>query len=308
MNKNIRYYLFATLLLATTLVSCSKSSESDTSSKVLINEVLTNNVSNYQDDYGVHSPWIELFNKSFASINIAGYKLAVSTAAGDTVTYTIPKGDVLTIINPRQHSLFWADGNASHGTFHTNFKLDSIGTTWIGLYDSGAKLIDSVVIENSKMGTDNSYARISDGESAWEIKDGSETSYVTPSSNNKAIDQNPKLTKFKTQDKNGGGMAITAMAVVFAGLLLLFLVFKSIGTIATRYSKIRAAKAQGLDKSEIDNKQNVAGAVYAAIAMALHEHNNYHDIEDTILTINKVKRIYSPWSSKIYGLRDTPKK
>ncbi|MDD4418111.1 MAG: lamin tail domain-containing protein, partial [Bacteroides graminisolvens] len=31
------------------------------------------------------------------------------------------------------------------------------------------------------------------------------------------------------------------------------------------------------------------------------------DIEDTILTINRVKRNYSPWSSKIYTLRQTPK-
>ena len=40
--------------------------------------------------------------------------------------------------------------------------------------------------------------------------------------------------------------------------------------------------------------------------MALYEHLNTHDIEETILTINKVKRTYSPWSSKIYTLRETP--
>ncbi|MDY5119262.1 MAG: lamin tail domain-containing protein, partial [Muribaculaceae bacterium] len=42
--------------------------------------------------------------------------------------------------------------------------------------------------------------------------------------------------------------------------------------------------------------------------MALYEHLNVHDNEDTILTINKVKRAYSPWSSKIYTLRDIPRK
>ena len=40
--------------------------------------------------------------------------------------------------------------------------------------------------------------------------------------------------------------------------------------------------------------------------MALYEHLNAHDKEDTILTINKVKKAYSPWSSKIYTLRETP--
>lgn len=43
--------------------------------------------------------------------------------------------------------------------------------------------------------------------------------------------------------------------------------------------------------------------------MALHEFmNDAHDVEDMILTINKVKRTYSPWSSKIYTLRQTPKR
>ena len=40
--------------------------------------------------------------------------------------------------------------------------------------------------------------------------------------------------------------------------------------------------------------------------MALYEHLNTHDSENTILTINKVKRAYSPWSSKIYSLREVP--
>ena len=40
--------------------------------------------------------------------------------------------------------------------------------------------------------------------------------------------------------------------------------------------------------------------------MALHEHLNTHDAESTVLTINKVKRAYSPWSSKIYSLREVP--
>lgn len=49
--------------------------------------------------------------------------------------------------------------------------------------------------------------------------------------------------------------------------------------------------------------------VYAAIAMALYELQNdsaHHDWEETVLTIDKVKKDYSPWSSKIYGLRETP--
>lgn len=56
---------------------------------------------------------------------------------------------------------------------------------------------------------------------------------------------------------------------------------------------------------EVDDEEEVQ----AAIAMALYElHNDssHHDWEDTILTIDKVKKDYSPWSSKIYGLREIP--
>ena len=49
--------------------------------------------------------------------------------------------------------------------------------------------------------------------------------------------------------------------------------------------------------------------VFAAIAMAMHEmQSDVHDVEETVLTITRVKRSYSPWSSKIYTLRETPHK
>ena len=43
--------------------------------------------------------------------------------------------------------------------------------------------------------------------------------------------------------------------------------------------------------------------------MAIHLYkldNEAHDFETTILTINKESKSYSPWSSKIYTLRETP--
>ncbi len=50
-------------------------------------------------------------------------------------------------------------------------------------------------------------------------------------------------------------------------------------------------------------------ALYAAIAMALYEASGIeHDEEHTILTIKKVSSNYSPWSSKIYTLREIPGK
>ncbi len=77
-------------------------------------------------------------------------------------------------------------------------------------------------------------------------------------------------------------------------------------------SKRNAMKAKGItDKQEAKEKQlgQAPGEVFAAIAMAMHEfQSDVHDVEDTVLTITRVKRSYSPWSSKIYTLRETPHK
>ena len=41
--------------------------------------------------------------------------------------------------------------------------------------------------------------------------------------------------------------------------------------------------------------------------MALAEHfGQGHDMEDTILTIKRMKKAYSPWNSKIYNMRQIP--
>jgi len=49
------------------------------------------------------------------------------------------------------------------------------------------------------------------------------------------------------------------------------------------------------------------GEELAAIAMALYQYSeDLHDIENTIITINRQATFYSPWSSKIYGLRQIP--
>lgn len=48
--------------------------------------------------------WIELFNNSAGSVNIAGCYL--TNDKSNPKKYPIPKGDVLTVIPPRQHTLF----------------------------------------------------------------------------------------------------------------------------------------------------------------------------------------------------------
>ena len=307
MNKTkIGWLLSLALMLGMT--SCG---EQKSNTKLILNEVLIENQTNFQDDYGIHSAWIEVFNQSYSSANLAGYRLKVSNQPGDTASYFIPKGDVLTLVKPRQHSLFWADGQPNRGTFHTNFILNGTTDTWIGLYDSGDKLVDQITIPANTLKADESYARVSDASEDWEVKGASEDKYVTPSTNNQTQDSNAKMEKFKQHDSVGVGMAITAMSVVFSGLLLLYISFRLIGKASVSVSRRRAMKTKEVTSVEEAKEKKLGeapGEVFAAIAMAMHESQNMHDEEETVLTITRVKRSYSPWSSKIYTLRETPKK
>ncbi|WP_077153509.1 OadG family transporter subunit [Bacteroides bouchesdurhonensis] len=305
MNKT-KIGIFLSLLMLIGLCSCQ---EQKSNNKLLLNEVLIDNQSNFQDDYGLHSAWIEIFNRSYGSADLAGWLLKVSSQPGDTVTYFIPKGDVLTLVKPRQHALFWADGEPNRGTFHTNFKLNTQTDNWIGLFDSGRKLIDQIVVPAGTLSVNESYARVSDAADKWEVKGGSPDKYVTPSTNNKTINSNAKMEKFEEHDAVGIGMSISAMSVVFTGLILLYIAFKIVGKISVNLSKRNAMRAKGIDKHEAKELTQAPGDVYAAIAMALHEmQSDVHDVEETVLTITRVKRSYSPWSSKIYTLRETPNK
>jgi Na+-transporting methylmalonyl-CoA/oxaloacetate decarboxylase gamma subunit len=307
MNKiKIGWLLSLALMLG--LTSCG---EQKSNTKLILNEVLITNENNFQDDYGVQSAWIEVFNKSYTSTDLAGFQIRMSNQAGDTACYSIPKGDVLTLVKPRQHALFWADGEPNRGTFHTNFVMDGNTDTWIGLYDSGKKLIDQIIISANTLQANQSYARESDASEAWEVKGADENKYVTPSTNNKTLSGNAKMEKFQDHDGSGIGMSITAMGVVFCGLLLLYICFRFIGKASVSMSRRRAMKSKDITCTEEAKEKKLGeapGEVFAAIAMAMHESQNMHDVEETVLTINRVKRSYSPWSSKIYTLREIPKK
>lgn len=304
MNKK-RIGIFIALLAAICI-----SIKAQSTSSLRINEILVINDQNYQDDYGLRNAWIEIFNTSFATVDLKGCYL--TNDKNNPTKYPIPKSDILTQIKPRQHALFWADGMPNRGTFHLNFTLDPTKENYIALYDSNGKtLIDEITIPAGQI-ADHSYARKEDGSKEWVVKGEGDHSYVTPSTNNMTIDKNAKIENFKAHDESGVGMAIIAMSVVFCGLILLYLSFKFVGNIAVKLGKKNAMKATGItDKAEakVKNLGSHSGEEAAAIAMALHEYlNDAHDVEDMILTINKVKRTYSPWSSKIYTLRQTPRR
>lgn len=273
---------------------------------VRLNEVMVENNSSIVDDYGEHHGWIELFNSNFGPVEISS--MFLTNDSTQKRKYPVPLGDVNTRIHKRQHVVFFTDGEPEKGTFHTNFVLTPGQENWVGLYDADGSLIDAVVIP-ATVAADQTYARSTDGNGEWSVRNGEGSLYITPSSANVIKDGKDRVKMFAEVDENGFGMAIMAMSVVFCALLVLCLCFYGIGAINKRLARTKKIVSVGADHNDKEVRAAVShdsGEEIAAIVMALHEHFNAHDAENTILTINKVKRAYSPWSSKIYGLRELP--
>ena len=108
---------------------------------------------------------------------------------------------------------------------------------------------------------------------------------------------------------NGNSLVVTAIGVtvVFLALLLIYWIFLALTKVLKIFDDLK--HKQSLKASEQPKPASDLNIeVNAAIAMALHLYfQQIHDYENTVLTINKVSRTYSPWSSKIYNLRRHPK-
>lgn len=97
---------------------------------------------------------------------------------------------------------------------------------------------------------------------------------------------------------------ITAVgySVVFFVLVLLIYVYKLLPKVLAFHTKYKLKKSGRLADVSASG-QYVSGEVNAAIATALTLYfNEQHDEESNIITIKRVARTYSPWSSKIYGI------
>ncbi len=89
--------------------------------------------------------------------------------------------------------------------------------------------------------------------------------------------------------------------VVMLALSLLYYVFRYIPILL--HARIRSRlRRQGKHLRE-DEQVTLVGDESAAIATALYLYfSEVHDEENTIMTIKKVSKRYSPWSSKIFGV------
>ncbi|MBZ0242372.1 MAG: OadG family protein [Bacteroidales bacterium] len=100
-------------------------------------------------------------------------------------------------------------------------------------------------------------------------------------------------------------LTVVGYSIVFSALVVLFFVFSQISKLLNLQLKLKLRRQGKLDEAtEEKGLSTIPGEVAAAISMALYISCQLHDEESNILTIKKVSRTYSPWSSKIYGLRN----
>lgn len=299
-NYTVTLFLFSAILL---LSGCSSKQKNPA---WVINEVMVVNEDSYMDDFGQRNGWIEIYNNTAKTQDLGGRFL--TNDRNNPKKYPIPRGDILTKIPPHQHVLFWADEEPFNGTFHVNFKLDPTKENYIALYENDGKtLLDEIVIP-AGMQADRTYGYAKDGIKLDENGEhlGTHLERVTPSSNNAILEENPKVVNLQENDAWGGMLTITSMLVVFFALIALYFFFRVSGNVAKRMSEKKVAKSGTLSAAR--SHTHLSGEVLAAISAAIYEmQEDQHDIESTILTIQHVKRNYSPWSSKLQTLRRLPK-
>jgi len=147
----------ATLMLN---VACGTNPVGTPNVDVRINELSSSN-HDYQDENGDTDDWIELYNTSDESVDLAGYH--VSDSANNRLKAVIADG--LTIAG---HGvlLLWADEQPAQGSNHLSLKLSSDGDGAC-LSDTAGYVLDCIefssIPKNDAGSEDTSLARFPDG-------------------------------------------------------------------------------------------------------------------------------------------------
>ena len=276
---------------------------------IRINEVLTNNTANIQDEYGQREAWIELENTSFTTYNIRGMYFTTDRSVLDPNMSVperikrmsvIPNGDPRTQIGGRQHLVFYCNSNPAQGKLHLSLKVPLSEPVWIGFYNGNAvELIDSVTVP--ALAADQSYARHGN---SWSVKS---PENVTAGIENFIKTDETKDAKLKREDPHGFGITLLAMGIVFFCLFLLFVFFWVFGLIMAHLETAKKvahtqpikpitktvevthdlAHATGNILQDGFDKKGIDKEVYiAVISMALKQYqDDVHDVESGIITI-----------------------
>lgn len=115
----------------------------------------------------------------------------------------------------------------------------------------------------------------------------------------------PKLL-YIDQLSEGYVILITGLLIVFGALLVLSIFFKyGVPVLLYIYKIITKGRDKKIKDISVAVDEKFTGEIAAAIATAIHLYlHEQHDTENAILTIKQARKLYSPWSSKIYGTQN----
>ena len=106
-----------------------------------------------------------------------------------------------------------------------------------------------------------------------------------------------------------GWITLIGFSLVFVLLVLLIYVLKGFALAFTTKKKEKPAAATAAPAKEHEEEHMVSEAKVAAIAIALNLYRGaMHDQESEVITIQAIKRAYSPWNSKIHSLTQLPER
>ncbi len=99
-------------------------------------------------------------------------------------------------------------------------------------------------------------------------------------------------------------ITVLGWLIVFAALIFLVGFFLLIPKLI-KWSTRRAVKRRRNEAGSTEEEDVLTCEMNAAISMALFLYfNEVHEEESNIITIKEVRRRYSPWSSKLYGMNN----
>lgn len=104
-------------------------------------------------------------------------------------------------------------------------------------------------------------------------------------------------------ENSGPVKTLIILNIILLSVIILYFVFRDfIPWISKFRSKISEKRVQGKESHE---HSPGTGDDEAAIALALYLYfNEMHDEESDVITVKRVSKTYSPWSSKLYSMRN----
>lgn len=302
------------LLLGSMLLAFASPMFAQMDASIKLNEVMTDNGTSLQDEYGQHKAWLEIENISHSTYNIRGMYITTDRSVLDPNMSVperikrmsiIPNGDERTNLSGHQHLVLFFNSQPHLGTLHLTASVDATKPVWVALYNGNAtQLIDSITVP--VLAQDQSFARIANNGTAkdWEIKSADR---VTPGISNVTTISESKVEKFKREDPYGFGMALMAMGIVFFCLALLWITFTLFGMLMrhmdtakkvantqpikpitkTVEKTMEVGHRTGIILKEGFDTKGIDREVYmAVIGLALRQYeDDIHDVESGVITI-----------------------